>query len=187
MKIIAAAVTVTAIVAAGIVQGSDDEHHDERTVLSWFDRTTPRIRPNDSGPYVEECGSCHFPYQPGLLPVLSWERIMNGLNDHFGENVALHENNLHKIRNFLLNNAAGRVNSALPNKILAAQGGRPAPLRITQTHYFVHEHSGLPRKMVQDNPGVGSFSDCAICHQAAKQGIYDEQTVPIPDFARRDE
>jgi len=23
--------------------------------------------------YIDECGSCHFPYQPGLLPEGSWQ------------------------------------------------------------------------------------------------------------------
>ena len=36
--------------------------------------------------YQEECGSCHMAYPPGLLPGRSWEKLMTGLADHFGEN-----------------------------------------------------------------------------------------------------
>jgi len=35
--------------------------------------------------YKEECGACHFAYQPELLPSGSWEKILAGLEDHFGE------------------------------------------------------------------------------------------------------
>ena len=28
--------------------------------------------------YKEQCGGCHFAYQPGLLPSGSWEKILAG-------------------------------------------------------------------------------------------------------------
>ena len=40
--------------------------------------------------YQEECGSCHFAYQPGLLPSRSWLKLMsnNELSSHFEEDIA---------------------------------------------------------------------------------------------------
>ncbi|MEQ1807816.1 MAG: cytochrome C, partial [Burkholderiaceae bacterium] len=29
--------------------------------------------------YTEECGSCHSAYPPGLLPVASWQLLMDNL------------------------------------------------------------------------------------------------------------
>lgn len=184
--IVAALVTAALLASVGVALGSDDED-DKRSLLSWFERTTPGIDANETRLYTEECGSCHFPYQPGLLPAASWETLMSNLDDHFGENAELEPETLNPIRNFLLNNAAGRTNYGLSNKIMAAQRDRPFPLRITEMRYFVYEHSDLPRKLVEDNPQVGSFSNCDNCHQSAKQGLYDEHTVRIPGFGRWDD
>lgn len=185
--IVAAVITASLLVSAGVALGSDDDDDDKRSLLSWFERTTPGIDANETQLYTDECGSCHFPYQPGLLPAASWEALMTNLNDHFGENAELDQDSLNSIRNFLLNNAAGRTNYGLPNKIMAAQRDRPVPLRITEMRYFVYEHSDLPKRMVEDNPQVRSFSNCDSCHQRAKQGLYDEHTVRIPGFGRWDD
>lgn len=181
--IIAALVATSLLATAGVALGRDDDD-DKDSLLAWFGRTTPGIDTTETQLYTDECGSCHFPYQPGLLPAASWETLMNNLDDHFGENAELAQGDLISIRNFLLNNAAGRTNYGLPNKFMASQGDRPLPLRITEMRYFVYEHSDLPRKLVQDNPEVGSFSNCDSCHQRAKQGLYDEHTVRIPGFGR---
>src|SRR5690606_37122372 len=39
--------------------------------------------------YQEECGACHLPYPPGLLPAASWQRIMQDLAHHFGTDASL--------------------------------------------------------------------------------------------------
>ena len=39
--------------------------------------------------YVQECGSCHVPYPPGLLPNESWQRLMANLPQHFGTDASL--------------------------------------------------------------------------------------------------
>ena len=39
----------------------------------------PGVAPVENPQYLEECGSCHFPYQPGLLPARSWTKVMAGL------------------------------------------------------------------------------------------------------------
>ena len=42
------------------------------------------VKPVNSKLYIKECGSCHFAFQPGLLPEKSWVKIMNNLENHFG-------------------------------------------------------------------------------------------------------
>jgi Dihaem cytochrome c len=184
-RLIAAAVCITSLVATGAVLSDDD--HGTKMFRSWFGGARRDVDPVESELYVTECGGCHFPYQPGLLPAYSWEEIMNGLDQHFGENAELDGNDQKAIQNFLLSNAAGEVKRGLPNKLMAAQRGKQAPLRITQMRYFVHEHSELPKKLVEDNPKVRSFSNCDSCHQKAKQGLYDEHDVRIPGFGRWDD
>ena len=39
--------------------------------------------------YRETCGECHFAYQPELLPSASWLKILDQLDDHFGDKLAI--------------------------------------------------------------------------------------------------
>ena len=39
--------------------------------------------------YVQECGSCHAAYPPGMLPARSWQRVMGGLDRHYGSDASL--------------------------------------------------------------------------------------------------
>lgn len=180
------ALLVGATLLAG-VSGMAMSDGKDSILQSWFSQTTPGIDKVTTDLYQEECGSCHLAYQPGLLPAQSWEQIMGSLNDHFGENAELLQDDANTIRNFLLNNAAGRVNFGLPNKFMAAQKGKPYPLRITEMHYFRHEHDELGPDQVQKNPEVKSLSQCNRCHQGARQGLYDEHDVIIPGFGRWDD
>ncbi|MCP3661805.1 MAG: cytochrome C [Gammaproteobacteria bacterium] len=185
-KIVAVTLSTVLMAAAGMAMSDDDDHVMD-SVRSWFDLTALGIAPIESKLYMEECGSCHFPYHPGLLPAISWEKVMTGLDDHFGENAEIDAGDLATIQNFLLNNAAGRVNYGLPNKLMASQRGHPAPIRVTEMRYFVYEHSELPRKVVQDNPQVKSFSNCDSCHTKAKRGDFDDDDVRIPGFGYWDD
>lgn len=137
--------------------------------------------------YIEGCGGCHFPYQPGFLPPRSWAMIMNGLEDHFGENAEMTKEEAIPIRNFLQNNAAKRTNRGPSNKIMIAQGKDSVLLRITDTSYFRHEHDEIPARMVKENAKVGSFSNCDACHTRAMQGSFDEHQVRIPGYGRWDD
>lgn len=184
-RLIAAAVCITLLVTTGVTLSDDD--HGTKMFRSWFDRASRNIDPAVSELYVTECGGCHFPYQPGLLPAGSWGKIMSGLDQHFGENAELDSSDQKTLRNYLLGNAAGKDKYGLPAKIMAAQQGKPAMLRITQMRYFVHEHSELPKRMVTGNPKVRSFGNCDSCHQSAKRGLYDEDDVRIPGYERWDD
>ncbi len=177
---------ISAILLATVagVAISDSERHSKE---GWFSNTVPGINQTTTTLYQGECGSCHMAYQPGLLPPQSWETIMADLDNHFGENAELMPKDLTALRNFLLDNAAGRVNYRLSNKLMAAQRGKPFPQRITQMHYFRHEHSELGPTQVTKNPQVKSLSQCDRCHQGAAQGLYDEHDVSIPGFGRWDD
>ncbi|MET0105383.1 MAG: diheme cytochrome c [Sedimenticola sp.] len=191
-------VSAALLATAGVALGDRDEHEYERGrgdeqehgfFSRWFagERDDDNIRNPESDLYVRECGSCHFPYQPGLLSAQSWERIMSTLDEHFGENAELPEDDQSQISKYLLDNAAGSINSGLSNKIIAAQKGQSMPIRISETRYFRYEHSEIPARMAEANPQVKSFSNCDSCHWRAKQGLYDEDYVKIPGFGRWDD
>ena len=55
----------------------DNDDHDRHEYL----------KPVANQTYAETCGECHFAYQPELLPFASWLKILNQLDDHFGEEI----------------------------------------------------------------------------------------------------
>ncbi len=167
----------------------ESEHKDgERGYMQrWFGGSKPVISPVVSQLYQDECGSCHFAYQPGLLPASSWDRIMSNLDDHFGENAELSDENRLALRDYLLGLSAGRVKQGLPKRISASLDGAAAPLRITETRFFLHEHDEIPNQMVQGNDQVRSFSNCDACHTRAAQGSFREHEIRIPGYRQWDD
>lgn len=136
--------------------------------------------------YREECGSCHLAYPPGLLPSTSWNAIMNALDDHFGDNAELPSDLNAQITAFLDAHASDRGDRMKNARLLRDTKG-DTPLRITDLPYFQAEHDEIPRRMVEDNPGVRSFSRCDACHQGAAKGRFDDDAIVIPGFSRWDD
>ncbi len=176
---------LTGLVMAEWEHAEDDD--DRGYFKRWLGGSKPVIAKVESKLYQSECSSCHFAYQPGLLPAQSWERIMANLEDHFGENAELAAEDSSEILNYLLAHAAGRTDSGLPNRIAASQGVDSAPRRITQTRFFLHEHDEIPRKMVLKNEQVRSLSNCDACHTRAKLGSFREHEIRIPGYGRWDD
>jgi hypothetical protein len=180
-------------VTGGVLADREDHHEDahkddDHTVFKyWLGDAKPVISPVTSNLYAEECGSCHFAYQPGLLPAASWDRMMSNLNDHFGDNAELSKATEDVIRDYLLTHSADRAKAGLAQRIRLSQTGRGSPLRITETRFFLHEHDEIPPKMVQDNDQLGSFSQCDACHTRAAAGSFREHEIHIPGFAQWDD
>ncbi|UCE57103.1 MAG: hypothetical protein JSV31_18145 [Desulfobacterales bacterium] len=45
------------------------------------------MKPVTNQTYRETCAECHFAYQPELLPSAAWLKVLNQLDDHFGEEI----------------------------------------------------------------------------------------------------
>lgn len=118
-----------------------------------------RVAPVRDALVQKECGQCHMAFQPGLLPAASWNRMMDNLTDHFGDNAALSAEKAAPIRAYLAANA-GRDR----------RGDTPA--RITEARWFTHEHNFADK--VWKRPEVVTKSNCPACHQGAEQGLYDD-------------
>lgn len=142
------------------------------------------FNPVKNATYQEECGSCHFAYWPGMLPTKSWEKLLDAkaLEDHFGENAELDADTLKEIRAFALENAADKSWYKRARKIAVATEKGEAPLRITEVRYIKRKHHEIPEKMIKGNKDVKSLSYCDACHTQAKKGIFDEETVRIPNY-----
>lgn len=93
-----------------------------------------------------ECGDCHFFYSREFLPAYSWQKILDNLDDHFGENAS--------------------IDAPVRKHILAyLAGGRSleVPVRITEQDWWKRAHgSGFKAYAAQNNILV---SDCGKCHR----------------------
>lgn len=122
-----------------------------------------------SAPWSNECGSCHLPYPPQLLPPSSWRAIMNGLDRHFGTDASVDAATAATIGDFLVANAGrerfGRAETPL--------------LRITDTPWFRHEHSGAVAA-AWGRGQVRSPADCAACHRRADTGDFGKRSRRLP-------
>ena len=132
--------------------------------------------------YIEECGSCHMAYPAMLLPGRSWQKIMTGLEDHYGENAEIDEQTRRQIEDYLVRESARSSYRKLFRNL-----GEATPLRITQLPYFEHEHEEIPARFVAGNQEVRSLSQCNACHRDAERGQFDEDDVIIPGFGRWDD
>ena len=136
--------------------------------------------------YQKECGSCHLAYPPGMLPARSWDKLLTGLSDHFGDNAELDAATLAGVRQHLMAHAADRGASRRAPKVLNTLLPEDAPLRFTETRYFQRKHRDIPARLVKGNPQVGSFARCEVCHGQAAQGDFDEHGINIPGHGRWD-
>lgn len=158
----------------------------EENFTQWllnFSRTK-EVKPVTNKTYKEECGSCHFAYQPGLLPSQSWEKLLTAqaLHNHFGEVADLNKDTLQVIRDYALENAADKSYYKRSKKITVSTEGMEAPLRITDVRYIKRKHHSIPENMIKGNKDVKSLSYCNACHTQAENGVYDNDTVSIPNF-----
>lgn len=115
-----------------------------------------RVPPVTHAATLKECGECHMAFQPGLLPSASWNRIMDGLSNHFGERATLPDTVAAEIRAYLTGNA-GRGDGRL--------------LRITEQRWWPHEHDLRPE--IWRRKEVGSKANCEACHRLAAKGDYE--------------
>lgn len=172
-------VIITAIMTAPAVFSDDDWYEYKRHSLGVDSVTSPL--------YKEECGSCHMAYPPGLLPATSWQAIMTGLEDHFGDNAELSTEHHKQISEFLVNHSADDSRYRRSRNIMKSLDNNQAPLRISDTAYFRHEHNEIPDRLVKNNEKVRSFSHCNACHSRAEQGLFDEHDINIPGYGRWDD
>jgi hypothetical protein len=143
--------------------------------------TKAHLNPVNNGAYKDVCGACHFAYQPELLPSGSWERVMLGVQDHFGEELEVDTDSKKIILDYLRANGAEHSSAKRAVKITRSLGGR-TPLRITEVPYIRDKHRGddIPADAFK-RESVGSRSNCIACHTTAEKGIYEEDYVKIPE------
>jgi len=147
---------------------ADDDKHENKY-----------LPPVDNEVYKQQCGACHFSYQPGLLPFAAWANILDNLPAHFGQEIALAPETKDIIRNYVESISAEKSSAKRSKKIMRSLG-KQVPLRITEVPYILEKHDDLDPNIFS-RPSVGSFSNCIACHTKAVQGDYDDDYVRIPN------
>lgn len=143
----------------------EEEHHNRRGESKLGKHTMASLDPA----YQKECGSCHLAFPPSMLSSASWQKIMNGLANHFGENAEIPAPQAKSLTDYLVNNGSG------PNS---------ASLRITDTSAFTRKHHEVPKRVLKPQGQVTSMADCTACHTRAKDGSFRESEVKIPGLGR---
>jgi len=143
------------------------------------DHRASDLKPVTDPAYKEHCGACHFTYQPELLPSTSWKKIVDQLEDHFGESFELDPEAQKAVLTYLETNGAEHSTAKRAVKIMKSVGSS-APMRITEIPYIRDKHRKVS-KSVLDRSSIGSLSNCAACHRRAEQGNYDDGFVVIPE------
>jgi len=131
--------------------------------------------------YVKECGSCHFPYSPGLLPARSWELHMNRMEKHFGESLNLPEQSQAAIRRYLVENAADK--SRFEGSLTMMERIDPArtPYRFWDVPLFREMHR-MVAEVIDRKPRikVRNLTNCNGCHRGAESGSFGYEELVVP-------
>ena len=168
------------------IQDSDDDDDDDNDRHRKRNRKRYRdngndgsyLKPVNNPAYEAECGECHFLYQPELLPSASWMKILDQLDDHFGEEIELDPDSKKNISDYLKSNGAENSSAKRAVKIVRSLGNH-VPMRITDTPYIRKKHHELNPEVLR-RESVGSLSNCIACHTTADEGIYEDDNVKIP-------
>lgn len=186
-KLMIALTLTTGAAVTGIVIADSDRYNERYSEQneyrgSQYERRYLDVAPVTSKSYQESCGECHMAYQPGFLPARSWEKLMGSLDDHFDENAEVDANTQQQLTEYLTRNAADFSDYKRSRAMMNALSSGETPIRISETRYFIRKHDELPKRLVENNPDVKSFSRCEACHTDANKGSYDEHRVRIPGY-----
>ena len=142
------------------------------------------VAPVDNQLYIKECGSCHFPYQPGLLPSNSWNKMMANLDKHFGSDASLAPEDFQTLSKYLNDNSAEKnMQYKRSNRIVSSIPAGQIPDSISTTPYIIKKHNELKKSMITQ-PEVKGLFNCMACHTTADKGSYSEKDIKIPNFGK---
>lgn len=140
-----------------------------------------RVYAEENHAFDIKCGKCHKHYPPFMLPQASWEKLMDGLSNHFGEEIL--EHNISKpdqksIRAYLVSNSAESSTHKLAFKTLESLG-EMRPISITKSPYWREAHRHIDDSFFK-HPEVKDKSNCFVCHQNFEYGIFDNALIRLP-------
>ncbi|MBT3529776.1 MAG: hypothetical protein HOF74_00250 [Gammaproteobacteria bacterium] len=130
--------------------------------------------------HINSCGSCHLPYSPGLLPMESWQTLMGGLDEHFGEHIELSEQNSKHILGYFEKYALKEGQQTVMGQLANDLPSPSSPsLRITDLPVFKQLHNNAAELMLLEDLSRRALKDCETCHRAAASHIFDKSLLQI--------
>ena len=131
--------------------------------------------------YVRECGSCHFPYSPGLLPARSWELHSTRFDRHFGETLNLPREKQDAILRYLTENAADRSKYEGSHVIMERIDPKRTPYRFLDVPLYREMHRVMLEVINRKaKVKVRTLTNCNGCHQGADDGSFGNQELLVP-------
>ncbi|NPA59097.1 MAG: cytochrome C [Epsilonproteobacteria bacterium] len=143
---------------------------------------------HESFTYYTECGACHKPYPPFMLPKSSWSRIQGGLKNHFGEEISpnmkkgenrISLNDQTVIFNYLEQNSADKNPREISVKVMKSLNGARGRKSITKIKYWKKTHSGIAPHIFKSKK-VKRKSNCFACHKNFEKGMIEDIDIKIP-------
>lgn len=123
---------------------------------------------------VKECGACHMVFPPQFLPGRSWQKLFDGLANHFGEDVSLPDAKRGPALAYHLAHAADAPGAPREaGKFAASVSPAETPLRITETGRWTSKHRKVkPERWT--SPAVKTKVNCVACHKGAERGVWED-------------
>ena len=131
--------------------------------------------------FFEQCGKCHKTYPPFMLPSDSWARLMDGLDNHFGEHITEQNITTHeqiRIKSYLLSHSAEHSTHKVAFKTLNSLGSM-RPISMRKVPYWRETHQNMDKDAF-NTLHVKNAANCFACHPDFEYGILDMTRVRIP-------
>jgi len=113
-----------------------------------------------------------------LLQSASWLKILNQLDDHFGEEIEADLDTMKTISDYLKTNKAENSSSKRLKRIMKNLDNQ-VPISIINIPYIRREQHELDPALFKGQ-AIGSMAKCAACYITAEKRIYDDDDVKIP-------
>ena len=135
----------------------------------------------ENATFYEKCSKCHKIYPPFMLPHDSWIRLMEGLANHFGEQIT--ENNISKneqmsIKEYLTTHSAETSTHKIAFKTLDSLH-EMRPISMSKVPYWRETHKNIEKSVFKSSL-VKDASNCFACHFNFEYGILDNTHIHIP-------
>lgn len=132
--------------------------------------------------FYNECKSCHTLYPPYLLPKQSWVKMMDNLENHFGDDASLDEKDKNSIRDYLVDNSAENSTKESAFHILKSIKNTEI-IAVTKTPYWEKRHDEIDKSIFASKDVVAK-SNCKACHKNIEQGLLNDKDIKIPEMAK---
>jgi cytochrome b len=145
------------------------------------ERFAPMDYASQNASYAQKCSKCHKNYPPFMLPMASWMKVMDGLDNHFGEEITdrnISKSEQQSIRDYLITHSAETSSRKLAFRTLDSLG-EMRPVSMTKVPYWRDAHEHIDRSVFKKD-AIKNASNCFACHEGFEYGILDNTRIDIP-------